>query len=77
MIHRFLINSIPGGSATLQKSGGQTMNKIKLVVAITVVGFLGLQYTFIEQTQDPAKDQMKNNQINNDTNKQKNHEANK
>jgi hypothetical protein len=39
------------------------MNKIKLVVVITIVGFLGLQYTFIEQTQDPTKDQMKNKQI--------------
>jgi len=48
LIHYLLIKSIPGGFAAWQKSGGQTMNKIKLVVAITVVGFLGLQYTFIE-----------------------------
>jgi len=56
LIYRFLIKRIPGSSAAWQKSGGRTMNKIKLVVAITVVGFLGLQYTFIEQTQDPTID---------------------
>ena len=37
------------------------MNKIKLAIKLIVLGFLGLQYTFISQAQDMPKNQIKNN----------------
>ena len=46
------------------------MSKLKLVVALIIVGFLGLQYTFIAQAQDTPKNQMKKNQTNNQSKNQ-------
>ncbi|MFA4853455.1 MAG: superoxide dismutase [Bacteroidales bacterium] len=46
------------------------MSKLKLVVALMIVGFLGLQYTFIAQAQELPKDQMKKDQTNNNSKNQ-------
>jgi Fe-Mn family superoxide dismutase len=46
------------------------MSKLKLIVTLTIVGFLGLQCIAIAQTQDTSKDQMKMNQTNNQSDNQ-------
>jgi len=52
-----------------QKSGGHIMNKLKVFVALMIVGFLGLQFISIAQTQDNLKGQMQMSQTNNQTKK--------
>jgi hypothetical protein len=41
------------------------MSKLKLFVALTIVGFLGLQSIAVAQTRDIRKDQIKMIRINN------------
>jgi len=46
------------------------MRKLKLILALIIVGFPGLPYIFMAQTQEPQKNQIKNNQANNNSKNQ-------
>ena len=46
------------------------MRKLKLILALIIVGFPGLPYTFMAQAQEPQKSLIKNNQTNNNSKNQ-------